>query len=480
LRRNIICITVIVSFIVVLSASCTIFFPLKPTALFPENGQNVYSESVILSWLGKGDNTLYDLYFGEDSKNMKLLISNTKKTSHNIDSKLKARKYYYWKIIAKYSSGASVESETYHFVYTGILPAVVFNPYPVSGSVAGENGYVDLYWSYNGKPDYFKVLIGTSPDTLTQIPVRIFENYFRIENILPGKKYYWCVKTYKNGCESVNNKTWNFNTSGKKQLLIIGISDYSLSSASNLDLTPNDANEIDIAFSQSAEEFGMNKIIGRVFKNDILNALSLYEGNTSSEDISYFYYAGHGGYDNYKKESYLYMSDGDKLYVHEIKDQMDKINGKKFLIIDACQSGGFTDISRTYSSDPTDNPKKFNESIYRIFFKGNSKRNTGEYYVLTAANTKQSSWENKTIKNGVFSFFILDGIGDVGLNNPNAEYDFTYQGDLNGDGKITLNEIYNYAKPLIVDFVKEISSGYYSQDIQVYPAESEFNVYLIK
>jgi hypothetical protein len=91
---------------------------------------------------------------------------------------------------------------------------------------------------------------------------------------------------------------------------------------------------------------------------------------------------------------------------------------------------------------------------------------------MTGANIYQSSWENTTLNNGVFSFFLLDGIGDVGVDNPLEAFDYTFNADENDDGYVTMSEAYDYAAPKVEQFVYDLNG--YHQSIQVYPQESGF------
>ncbi|HPY48123.1 MAG TPA: hypothetical protein PLR19_09785, partial [Thermotogota bacterium] len=86
----------------------------------------------------------------------------------------------------------------------------------------------------------------------------------------------------------------------------------------------------------------------------------------------------------------------------------------------------------------------------------------------TAAKHTESSWEDAVLQNGVFSFFLADGLGHTGLSAPMGAFDSTYDADADGDERITLDEIYQYTQKNVNSYLKGI------QQVQVFPVNSDY------
>lgn len=204
-------------------------------------------------------------------------------------------------------------------------------------------------------------------------------------------------------------------------------------------------------------------------KNNILQGIASTFSEADDDDVSYFYFGGHGG----KYGSIYYICPADmtssvdsKISVNELEEVLGVIPGTKVVIIDSCNSGGF--IGKGGDSDEFSDKalKAFNEDIIKIFsYEQNGENRERDlltadcYKVLTSCSYNQisetfCSFEGNTI--GVFTAALLEGCG----------YDY-FPADLDNDRKITLEEAYLYIKD-------KISSWGFIQDVQVYPINSTF------
>jgi len=329
---------------------------------------------------------------------------------------------------------------------------------------------VVLHWDHFKGFEYFAVRVGESDATLTSVATTT-RNQYELKDLRFGRTYYWQVEGFKEDRTAYKSEVWSFNSGGEYAALLTGVTDYS--KASDLKLTDDDAQDMKVALQATVFDYTVDSLLGVVTKEAVQDYINTKE-ETGDESVFTFFYAGHGGYSG--GESYLYYSDGSTLPVSRLKELLDSINGKKLVIIDACNSGGFTDLSekrQLTSRAARELNNRFNTGIIEAF-ENNSRDNGYEYHVLTAANISQSSWENTALHNGVFSFFLLDGIGDVGLNNPEGAFDNTFNADADENGEITLEEAYAYASPLVENYVDE-NFGYH-QTVQVYPENSDFIV----
>ena len=201
-------------------------------------------------------------------------------------------------------------------------------------------------------------------------------------------------------------------------------------------------------------------------KNNILQGIASTFFEADDDDVSYFYFGGHGG----KYGSIYYICPADmtssvdsKISVNELEEALRVIPGTKVVIIDSCYSGGFIGKGGDSGEFSDKDLKAFNNDIVKVF---SSKQNrqkdllTADYYkVLTSCSYNQisetfCSFEGNTI--GVFTVALLEGCG----------YNY-FPADSDNNGEITLEETYLYVKD-------KTSSWGFIQDVQVYPINSNF------
>lgn len=173
--------------------------------------------------------------------------------------------------------------------------------------------------------------------------------------------------------------------------------------------------------------------------SEILSDIKNTFAEADSNDVSLFYYSGHGSYGGY-----LIGVDGYYISPTRLRSTLDTIPGKKIVLVDACHSGAI--IGKSAEADT----KNFVDSFINAFSttsKGDNDLAAGGYYVITACAGSQTSIEvgysgsESDVYFGVFTYVLTQGCGW-------DEYDDTYipqlYADANGDGKLTLSEVYNY------------------------------------
>lgn len=186
-------------------------------------------------------------------------------------------------------------------------------------------------------------------------------------------------------------------------------------------------------------------------------------GDATEDDVSLFFYSGHGVYSS--SASLLGALVGtDSVYVTAdvLRQQLDVIKGRKIVIVDACHSGALigknlTDTGEFASSAPAastqaiaSDAETFAENFPNAFIsaftsKARSNLATDGYYVITAAHSSQQSSDCPFPVNaqytefkymGAFTYFFTKGCGWDGVLNTVSDKD----ADANGDGVITLQE----------------------------------------
>jgi len=204
-------------------------------------------------------------------------------------------------------------------------------------------------------------------------------------------------------------------------------------------------------------------------KNNILQGIASTFSEAADDDVSYFYFGGHG--DRSEDISYLCPTDmtssvNSKISVNELEKALGVIPGTKVVIIDSCYSGGFIGKAGNRDEFPDKTLKAFNADIIKIISSEPKVEDRERdlltadcYKVLTSCSYNQishafCSFEGNTI--GVFTATLLEGCG----------YDY-FPADLDDNREITLEEAYHYVKD-------KISLMEFIQDVQVYPANSNF------
>ena len=223
---------------------------------------------------------------------------------------------------------------------------------------------------------------------------------------------------------------------------------------------------------------------GQATKSNILQGIASTFSGADSNDISYFYYAGHGY--RYGNISYLwpvevscYSSLKTYISVDELEQTLSAIPGTKVVFLDSCYSGGFIGKGKEETKISKEELESFNEEIINVFSQAQSKGllTTNSYKVLTACNYYQESWFIWPIvpgafdPYGLFSLALCEGCGYDSYTHP-------YPADGNSNGKITLHEAYTYTYKQVnieADYQNALHPDWnIDQDTQVYPLNSDF------
>jgi len=354
-----------------------------------------------------------------------------------------------------------------------VLEILFVNPLPASGSTEIERNIV-LSWDVDTTVEdeivSYSVYLSLTPNPNT-LRGTTDEKSFEINGLDYSTTYYWKIVANHNSGVSVSSSVWHFTTEdepvvvqGQRRGLTVGVNDYG-GGGNDLDYTDDDANSMKITFENLSNNFTMQKQTGTVTKNQILNWLNAYVAGSSSNDVFVFQYSGHGYYSG--GQSFLDLSNGTALSMTELRTALSAIHGTKIVLIDACESGNFTELSsgREWSKlEKVQQLERFNQGVIEVFEEDPQRRGSYdsnyEYYVLTGAAINQSSFEDGYLKQGYFSFFFADGLGNVGSSNPNAAFDSTYNADGYGPGgvlnhNVTYKELYYYSKNKVQEYLDD-------------------------
>ncbi|HNX63350.1 MAG TPA: caspase family protein [Candidatus Limiplasma sp.] len=303
------------------------------------------------------------------------------------------------------------------------------------------------------------------------------------------KQYYYTLRPYTNigGGQYLGGPTGNrvyCDPIRNYRALLIG--QMYTGSSYALHGTENDRDAIGAALStMTATDYAITEKTD-LTGNGILSAIQTAFSGATENDVSLFFYSGHGveSTDN----EYLGALCGTDIpnasgYITptKLRTALDSIPGTKIVIIDACHSGNIIGKNTVASSDATtasvaatstEDEQAINQIIASSFisaFATSAKSNlaTGGYYVLVAAHSTQTSIEmwNGYKWFGYFTTILCQGSGYDEINNSVLS---SLYADANSDSKISLSEAYNYVIA---------NTGSVTQVAQVYPTGSSYVLY---
>ncbi len=256
-------------------------------------------------------------------------------------------------------------------------------------------------------------------------------------------------------------------TAGDSYALVYGIADYD--HWNDLTYTVNDAREM--ADLLAARNFDVvSRFNAEVTKERMLLDMEGLKNRADPDpsDIIVLFFSGHG--DGLQRvtplsgtltspeiPSDLYMDQASIIpntsaaaepqeifYAEELLLELAEIPGKKVLIIDICFAGGFVyDSGSDVDGLPSDygytgDPPLLLET-WRRYFSGLADNPYADIWVIGSAGENELAWEGSTVENGYFSYNMLAALG---YDHQDDTVTSETPADRNGDGLITLSELY--------------------------------------
>ena len=443
----------------------------------------------------------------------KLMVSEDTATTY-IDTTMKPGEVYYYFV---YSFRLAQPQGWRCFSLKGDIGMGVWLPKTTGlTAVSAQENSVRISWAATEGANKYDVYISTTPGGTPKANGRVSNAYGYHNSAVLGRTYYYRVRPvriFSNGDVSVGD--WSDElaythqeTVGTYRALLIG---NTYTGESNE--LPGCDNDVD----------GMRTMLGRmtatpysvtVKKNiraeEILSSISSTFGNASYNDVSLFYYSGHGansvGADGNPTSYHAALVGTFQTYVSiaRLKTELDKIPGKKVIIIDACHSGQFIardgavtqvsssafnsqvvnlfanddqlsgDVSRTAVVLAADGSELLSEEAPAFIDRaGETNFAKSGYYVITACRSEEKSVSTGYDSNGdgkidrYFGLFTYGLCYGNGWNLARNAAISALNADLNKDSKVTLYEAYVYAKVMA-------QSHNPNQTAQIWPENSAF------
>lgn len=443
----------------------------------------------------------------------KLMVSENTATTY-IDTTMKPGEVYYYFV---YSFRLAQPQGWRCFSLKGDIGMGVWLPKTTGlTAVSAQENSVRISWAATEGANKYDVYISTTPGGTPKANGRVSNAYGYHNSAVLGRTYYYRVRPvriFSNGDVSVGD--WSDELAythqeavGTYRALLIG---NTYTGESNE--LPGCENDVD----------GMRTMLGRmtatpysvtVKKNiraeEILSSISSTFGNASYNDVSLFYYSGHGanslGADGNPTSYHAALVGTFQTYVSiaRLKTELDKIPGKKVIIIDACHSGQFIardgavtqvsssafnsqvvnlfanddqlsgDVSRTAVVLAADGSELLSEEAPAFIERaGDTNFAKSGYYVITACRSEEKSVSTGYDSNGdgkidrYFGLFTYGLCYGNGWNLARNSAISSLNADLNKDSKVTLYEAYVYAKVMA-------QSHNPNQTAQIWPENSAF------
>ncbi|MDO4547980.1 MAG: caspase family protein [Clostridia bacterium] len=199
-------------------------------------------------------------------------------------------------------------------------------------------------------------------------------------------------------------------------------------------------------------------------------------------DVTYVFYSGHGtsssggaivGVDYASSTSATSL-----VRIEEIRAYLDKVPGTVVVVVDACYSGLFINSKSTGSG--TDFAKLF-VSAFVSAKNGKSlvedNELAGKYKILVACRNDQLSYMIGNGYGSVFTQFVTQAGGVTGVDTGEIIVQKKMPADANGNGAVTLKELYNYAYPKILKRLKALFETTINQNMVVWPVADPYPVF---
>jgi uncharacterized caspase-like protein len=188
-------------------------------------------------------------------------------------------------------------------------------------------------------------------------------------------------------------------------------------------------------------------VLVNMSSHTIRRAIASFFSKKSREDLLVLYFSGHGVLDD-QGRLYLAVRDTDSkllrgtaISASYITDEMNNsFSQRQVLILDCCHSGAFARGTKGTPGTSVGTASAFEGTGYgRV--------------VLTASDATQYAWEGEQVvgeaENSLFTHYMLQGITKG-------------EADLNGDGQITIDELYDYVYERVVRQTPKQTPGKWS------------------
>ena len=282
---------------------------------------------------------------------------------------------------------------------------------------------------------------------------------------IEGKQYYLADSgAMQTGWHNIGDDTYFFASSGARQT--INRRALVLGETSTRAVPIEDVNAMEKAFSN--QNFSEVVRFPDKTKAEIIAKMEELFKSSSESDVNYLYLTCHGGEDG----TIAIGSDKTSFSGWELASILKQYKGKFVVMLDCCYSGKIIDVGKSDEKAVSNSEERFDEQAFLAGFStGDPASKNGEmldskFLVLCASWKGEKSYSAVGVGSLATRYWAM-GTGWDPLQNRMI----SPMADTNTNGKITLEELYQYSYPLVLEAA---SSSNKEQHVSVYPENSQF------
>ena len=280
-----------------------------------------------------------------------------------------------------------------------------------------------------------------------------------------GKQYYLSSSgDMQVGWHNIGDDTYFFANSGENQninrrALVLG-------ETSTIEVPIEDVNAMEKVFSN--QNFSEVVHFPDKTKSEIIAKMQDLFKSSSESDVNYLYLTCHGG-----EDGKIAIGSGKTSFSGwELASILKQYKGKFVIMLDCCYSGTIIDADKPNKKVTSKSEKRFDEQAFLAGFStGDIASKNGEmldskFLVLCASCMGEESYSLVGVGSLATRYWAM-GTGWDPLQNRII----SPMADTNTNGKITLEELYQYSYPLVLQAASQIHE---EQHVSVYPENSQF------
>lgn len=280
-----------------------------------------------------------------------------------------------------------------------------------------------------------------------------------------GNEYYLNTSgAMQTGWQNIGDDTYFFASSGARQT--INRRALVLGETSTRAVPIEDVNAMEKVFSN--QNFSEVVRFPDKTKAEIIAKMEELFKSSSESDVNYLYLTCHGG----ENGKIAIGSDKTSFSGWELASILKQYKGKFVVMVDCCYSGKIIDVGKPDKKLASKSEERFDEQAFLAGFStGDLASKNGEmldskFLVLCASWKGEKSYSLVGIGSLATRYWAM-GTGWDSLQNRMI----SPMADTNTNGKITLEELYQYSYPLVLEAA---SSSNKEQHVSVYPENSQF------
>lgn len=280
-----------------------------------------------------------------------------------------------------------------------------------------------------------------------------------------GNEYYLSTSgAMQTGWQNIGDDTYFFADSGARQT--INRRALVLGETSTSAVPIEDVNAMEKVFSN--QNFSEVVRFPDKTKAEIIAKMEELFKSSSESDVNYLYLTCHGGEDG----TIAIGSDKTSFSGWELASILKQYKGKFVVMLDCCYSGTIIDVGKPNKKVASKSEERFDEQAFLAGFStGDLASKNGEmldskFLVLCASCKDEESYSAVGVGSLATRYWAM-GTGWDPLQNRMI----SPMADTNANGKITLEELYQYSYPLVLEDASKIHE---EQHVSVYPKNSQF------